>query len=160
MMAVSIAGLPELNAAFKAMGDQVSKKTGLRMVAAAAGVVRNQAKNIARSKGLKKTGTLINNIAIKREKNVPSNVVQYHVGVRHGREFGRRKNVVKYLALGKRGRIVTKYKNDPYYWRFLEFGTKHIRPLKFLEPALESKRQEAVNAMQATLQKELLKVKA
>lgn len=160
MMDANITGLKELNSAFKSMGENVSKKTGLKMVASAAAVIRKEAKNIARSKGLKKTGTLINNIAIKRERNVPADTVQYHVGVRHGREFGRRKNVVKFLALGKRGRIVTKYKNDPYYWRFLEFGTKHIRPLKFLEPALESKRQEAINAMQATLQKELLKVKA
>lgn len=156
-MAVSLQGLPELNAAFKSLGDKVSKKTGLRMVAAAAGVVRNQAKTIARSKGLKKTGTLINNIAIKREKNVPANVVQYHVGVRHGREYGRRKNVVKFLALGKRGRIVTKYANDPYYWRFLEFGTKHIRPIKFLEPALELSAQQAIQKMRNVIDKELLK---
>ena len=159
MMGVEITGIKELSEAMKRLGDGLNRKIAAKMVASAGAVVKKEAKRIAQQKGLRKTGTLINNIAIKREKQVPANTVQYNVGVRHGREYGKKKNVVKYLAVGRRGRIVTKYKNDPFYWRFLEFGTKNISPRKFIEPALQSKRTEAIAAMQAVIEKEILKVR-
>lgn len=157
-MADNIIGLGELTAKLKKL-DGLSKKTAAKMVAAAGAVIRKEAKSIAQSKGLRKTGSLIKNIAIKRERNVPQNTVQYNVGVRHGREFGKKKNVVKYLAVGRKGRIVTKYKDDPFYWRFLEFGTKNINARPFIAPALDRKRNEAVRAMEAVLDKEILKAK-
>lgn len=159
MMGAEVLGIKELSEALKRLGSSLDKKIGARMVASAGSVVKKEAKRIAQSKGLKKTGSLINNIAIKREKNVPSNTVQYNIGVRHGRDYGKKKNVVKYLAVGRRGRVVTKYKNDPFYWRFLEFGTKNISPRKFIEPALESKRAEAIDAMQKIVEKEILKAR-
>lgn len=124
-MAVELLGVKELTDKLKKL-DGLSKKTAAKMVAAAGGVIRKEAKSIAQSKGLRKTGSLIKNIAIKRERNVPANTVQYNVGVRHGREFGKRKNVVKYLAVSKRGRVVEKFKDDPFYWKFLEFGHKTV----------------------------------
>lgn len=157
-MADNIIGLGELTAKLKKL-DGLSKKTAAKMVAAAGAVIRKEAKSIAQAKGLRKTGSLIKNIAIKRERNVPKDTVQYNVGVRHGREFGKKKNVVKYLAVGRKGRIVTKYKDDPFYWRFLEFGTKNINARPFIAPALERKRNEAVKAMEAVLDKEILKAK-
>ena len=158
-MGVEITGIKELSEAMKRLGDGLNRKIAAKMVASAGTVVKKEAKRIAQQKGLRKTGTLINNIAIKREKQVPANTVQYNVGVRHGREYGKKKNVVKYLAVGRRGRIVTKYKNDSFYWRFLEFGTKNISPRKFIEPALQSKGTEAIAAMQAVIEKEILKVR-
>lgn len=155
-MAVDILGVKELADKLKKL-DGLSKKTAAKMVAAAGGVIRKEAKSIAQARGLRKTGSLIKNIAIKRERNVPANTVQYNVGVRHGREFGKRKNVVKYLAVGRKGRIVTKYKDDPFYWRFLEFGTKNITARPFIAPALERKRAEAIKAMESVLDKEILK---
>ena len=157
-MADNIIGIADLTAKLKKL-DGMSKNTAAKMVASAGAVIRKEAKSIAQSKGLRKTGSLIKNIAIKRERNVPQNTVQYNVGVRHGRDFGKRKNVVKYLAVGRRGRIVTRYKDDPFYWRFLEFGTKHITARPFIAPALERKRTEAVKAMEAVLDKEILKAK-
>lgn len=155
-MAVELLGVKELTDKLKKL-DGLSKKTAAKMVAAAGGVIRKEAKSIAQSKGLRKTGSLIKNIAIKRERNVPPNTVQYNVGVRHGREFGKRKNVVKYLAVGRKGRIVTKYKDDPFYWRFLEFGTKNITARPFIAPALERRRADAIKAMEAAFDKEILK---
>ena len=157
-MAVELLGVKELTDKLKKL-DGLSKKTAAKMVAAAGGVIRKEAKSIAQSKGLRKTGSLIKNIAIKRERNVPANTVQYNVGVRHGREFGKRKNVVKYLAVGRKGRIVTKYKDDPFYWRFLEFGTKNITAKPFIAPALERRRADAIKAMEAAFDKEILKGK-
>ena len=203
MMVDRVLGITDLLSTFKRLDNQLSKNTALRMVAAAGNVIKKEAKSIAQSKGLKRTGSLIRNIVIKREKQVADNTVQYNVGVRHGRAFGNRKNAVKFLARNKKsGRVVVKYKNDPYYWRFLEFGHKtvarntgqtgggqtkfvttlrngkkanrtrafsnasitgrrrnstgFVQPKPFLGPALERKQVEAINAMNAQLQKDIL----
>jgi HK97 gp10 family phage protein len=44
--------------------------------------------------------------------------------------------------LGKAG---AKNPNDPYYWRFLELGTRKMRARPFLRPAADSKGQEAIS---------------
>jgi len=38
-------------------------------------------------------------------------------------------------------------RNDPYYWRWLEFGTRKMRPRPFLRPAVESHGQTAVKTV-------------
>lgn len=158
-MADSIKGVSELTNAFKLLSTDLQKKTGRQMVAAAANVVRKQAKTNAQSQGLVKSGALVKNIAIKRDKNAPANTIQYNVGVRHGRELGNGKKVIKYLARSKSGRVITKRKDDPFYWRFLEFGTKDIKPKRFITNAFEGKKDEALNAMQIALNKALEKAK-
>lgn len=102
-------------------------RTSKRMVAAAGGVLKKEAKAIAQSKGLKISGALIRNIAIKRERNAPAGTEQYNLGVRHGRDLGNGKKVTKYLEYSKRkGRIVIKRKDDPFYWKFVELGHKIV----------------------------------
>lgn len=122
---VKMLGIGELSKHFANLKQDISNKTAMRMVASAGGVLKKEAKSIALSKGLRITGSLIANIAIKREKNVPPGVTQYHLGVRHGRDLGKRHT--KYLAFSKRkGRVVIKRKNDPFYWKFIEFGHKIV----------------------------------
>ena len=160
MMAASITGIKELTDKIKSLNFNLSKKIGLKMVASSAQVIKKEAKNIALSKGLKRTGALLKNIVIKREKNTPLNTLQYNVGVRHGKELTRKvKEASKFYVRNKKGRIVTKYKNDPFYWRFLEFGTKDISARPFIAPALANKRQQAIDAMTKVLDKEILKAK-
>jgi len=159
-MADNILGINELNAKFAQLSDSMVKKVARKMVVSAGYVVRKEAKAIAQSKGLRKTGALIKNIAIKYEPKAPKGTTQYNLGVRHGKYLGNSKKVIKYLKRTKTGRIVTKRQNDPFYWRFLEFGTKHIQAVPFITPALERKQREAINAMEAVLDKELLKGKA
>lgn len=127
MMDDRLTGLADLNQAFKQLNIDLSTKVGTRMVATGAGIIKKEAKSIAQSKGLFKSGALIKNIVTKREKNVPEGTIQYNVGVRHGRTMGNGKKVIKYLARSKRtGRVFTKRVNDPYYWSFLEFGHKTV----------------------------------
>lgn len=123
-MAELIEGLGDLREIFKDINADVRTKAARRIVAAGAGELRKEAKAIVTRLGLIKSRALINNIAIKRERNAPAGVEQYNLGVRHGRDLGRK--AVKYLAVGRRGRIVTRYENDPYYWRFLEFGHRIV----------------------------------
>lgn len=123
------------------------------MVVAAGSVVRSEAKSNAQRLGLRKTGALINNIVIKRQPTGPG-VAQYHVGVRHGRNISWKKKGPSKLAI-KGGRIVKRYENDPFYWRFLELKTAKRNATPYLAPALESKSAQAVAAMQRPLQRNL-----
>lgn len=177
-MATQITGLAELNRKFQELDSTLTKKVGARMVSSAATVIKNEAKFIAQSKGLRQTGALINNIVTKRERNAPSGIIQYNVGVRHGREFEKRRK--KNKASG----------NNPYYYKFIELGHRavgrglglenyfklplygrgrktrisarrrsagSVRAIPFLAPALEHKQQAAINQMEKILDKELLK---
>lgn len=120
-----ILGIGELNKMFKNLRSDMINKTARRMVAAGGQVVKKEAKAIAQSKGLQISGAMIKNIAIKRERNAPDGTEQYNLGVRHGRDLG--KKATKYLAYSKRkGRVVIKRRDDPFYWRFVELGHKIV----------------------------------
>lgn len=151
-----IQGLGDLRKAFDGLNSDLQKKIAPRLVASAGGVMRKQAKVNAQSAGLKRSGALIRNIAIKRERKAPPGVTQYNLGVRHGRDLGRRAK--KFLVKNTKGRVVTKYENDPFYWHFHEFGTSrgHKR-IEYITKAAESKRSEAIAAMSQKLQKEIEK---
>lgn len=45
----------------------------------------------------------------------------------------------------KFGRAGAKNPNDPFYWRFLEFGTKKMGARPFLRPAAESSGNQAIS---------------
>lgn len=151
-----ITGIGDLRDQFKRLDRDIRLKTSRRMVVAAGRVLREEARSIAQNKGLRKTGALIKNIAIKRERSAPVGTEQYHLGVRHGRSLGNGKRAVKFLAVNNRGRIVTRRKDDPFYWRFHEFGTKYLPRQDFISGSLRNKRREAQKAMADQLQKDLL----
>lgn len=178
MVAEKIEGLDALRTAFVNVADDMRLRTSRVMVVAAGGVLKKEAKTLAQSQGLRKTGALIKNIAIKREKT-PDGIAQYNLGVRHGRDLGSKAK--KALTVGKTGRVVVKYLDDPFYWSFLEFGrniykgstrarnmsgkrhrmktTKtavgRVQATPFIAPALVNKRDEAIQAMEERLQKSL-----
>jgi HK97 gp10 family phage protein len=152
---VELLGIGDLKKSFEGLAKEMVQKTSLRMVASAGAVLRREAKALALSQGLKKSGALLRNIAIKRERKAPPGVAQYNLGVRHGRHLGNGKRIIKYLAVGKSGRVVIRRQNDPFYWRFHEFGTKKHSAKPFIEQSLENKRAEALSAMEARLKKDL-----
>lgn len=195
MMAEKIEGLSELKTAFAELSKDMELRASRAMVVAAGNVLKKEAKRLAQDQGLRKTSALINNIAIKREKT-PVGIAQYHLGVRHGRNLGRKAQ--KVLTVKSSGRIGVKYLNDPYYWWWVERGHKIVQrasgkagaggttryqqrlkdgrivwrekkweadsitgrrrlstgsvpPHPFIEPSLENKREEAVEAMKQRL---------
>ncbi len=157
MMAADVIGAHELVDAFGQLKSDMRNKSARRIVAAGGAVLRKEARTVAQNAGLRKTGAMIANIVIKRERNKPEGTEQYNLGVRHGRDLGNGKKIVKYLAVTDSGRIVTRRENDPFYWKFLHFGTKHIEAVRFLEIALENKADATVNAMAEKAKKEVLK---
>lgn len=149
-----ILGIGELSQSFQGLKTGMETRVARLMVAAAGGVVRGKARGIAQANGLRKTGALIKNIVIKREPQAPAGTAQYNLGVRHGRNLTKKQKTNSKLAINKTGRIVKRYEDDPYYWRFPEFGTKNQQATPFLQPALEQGKEEAVDAMADRLDKE------
>jgi HK97 gp10 family phage protein len=161
-MATRIKGLGGLRRSFVSLSDDMHLRVSRRMVASAGGIVRKEARTLAQQQGLRLTGSMIANIAIKRERT-PEGVTQYHLGVRSGKDLGR--GAQRKLIVGKNGRIVNAYVNDPFYWRFLERGRKvyHgdgkrrrgirsvVEATPFIAPALINKQAEALEAMAARL---------
>jgi HK97 gp10 family phage protein len=157
MMAADVIGARELVDAFGQLKSDMRDKSARRIVATGGGVLRKESRVVAQEHGLRKTGALINNIVIKRERDKPEGTEQYNLGVRHGRDMGNGKKITKYLSVGKSGRIVVRRENDPFYWKFLHFGTKHIQAVRFLEIALDNKAEAAIDAMAEKARKEVLK---
>lgn len=170
----SLIGIEELSSAFRRLDASMERRTSRRMVAAAGGILRTEARGIAAQAGLRKTGALIRNIAIKRDRS-PKGVTQYNLGVRHGRNLmGAAKKSARLVVLGS-GRIAKRYDNDPWYWVILHGGAaaheirpqgkgltigenvrtrvRHpgIQPTPFISMAMDRKRQAALDEMQRVL---------
>lgn len=150
-----VIGIGELTRTFAALAADMKKNGARRITATGGSVLRKEARIVAQALGLRKTGALIENIVIKRERNAPPGTEQYNLGVRHGRDLGNGKKVIKYLAVSKTGRVVTRRQNDPFYWSFLEFTTARRTGTPFIAKALENKSTEAIAAMEAQAVREI-----
>ena len=160
----AILGIGNLRDNFAQINEAaIQTRIGRRMVVVAGNILKAEAKSLAQQQGLRRTGALIKNIVIKRETKAPPGTVQYNLGVRHGRGLTKKQKASKTLAVNKGGRIVTRYADDPYYWRFAEFGTKRKdgsvrqQATPFVGPALENKATAAITAMGDALTAELKK---
>lgn len=118
-----IMGIGAMRANFAQLKGDTSTRIARAMVVAAGGVLKRQAKTIAQANGSVRTGAMVKNIAIKREPQAPAGTVEYNLGVRNGPSLtGKQKKSGKYLAVSKGGRVVVKYRDNPYYWKWVEFG--------------------------------------
>ena len=172
-----IQGLGELKANFAKLAQGMETRISRAMVVAGGQLLKKEAKALALGYGYNKTGALVKNIAIKREPSAPAGTAQYHLGVRHGRNLTKKQKTTGKLKV-RGGRI--RVADDPFYWRFLEFGWiprgrgqalkggkrkkdaqrardagRKIAGRSFIGKALENKRNEAIDAMGARLQREL-----
>jgi len=174
MADTDVMGIGDLKQRFGQIKENMQTRTSRAMVVSAGGVLKRKAKAIAQANGSVRTGAMVKNIAIKREPQAPAGTTQYNLGVRNGGELTKKQKSGAKLAVGKSGRIVKQYQDDPYYWKWVEKGHK-IVPAKggqslrarrkaatamvparpFIGPALVQGRDEAIEAMGARLQKEL-----
>lgn len=182
MAKTEVLGIGELGSAFRELKADMEARTARAMVVSAGGVLKRKAKKIAIANGSRRTGAMIKNIAIKREPSAPPGTAQYHLGVRHGNDLSsKQKAASKQLYVNGKGRISVRYVDDPYYWRWVEQGhrivaradsragknvsrrarraaaTGKVDAKPFIGPALEQGKTEAINAMDARLQRELAK---
>jgi HK97 gp10 family phage protein len=123
-MTVVVRGLPDLKAAFAELKADLRRRILRNALAAGARVVRNEARRLTpilrapvrkRGKLIRKPGTVQQAISVRTSKRAKS---QGHVGV-----FV---NVrpAKGLTAKKLSRRGADSPDDPYYWRWLEFGRK------------------------------------
>ena len=160
MADTEVLGIGDLKLNFQRVREDMKLRTSRRMVVAAGGVLKRRAKANALAAGLRKTGSLVKNIVIKRETKAPEGTTQYNLGVRHGRNMTKKQKANSLLGVGRSGRIVKRYEDDPYYWRFLEFDTSRRSATPFLGPALQDGKEQAIEAMATAGKKDLEKVGA
>lgn len=136
----NLTGFKELAAALKELGPRVARKHLRGAVSRGAMVVRNEARTLAP----KDTGEMARDILTKRERSAGDHMASYSVFVRSGK---------KSRLAGKKRDVA----RDSFYWRFVEFGTVKMAARPFLRPAFEAKKEEAVDAIGAELDKRIQK---
>lgn len=136
---VRIEGLAELERALKALPVELAKKTLTGALLSGAKIVVDDAK--ARVPVL--TGEVGRNI-----RAVPTRKTNYAATV----QIGVRKLKKKVLA---RLRRRNPNASDPFYWRFLEFGTSKMRARPFLRPAFEARKVAAAQRVSDAIRERL-----
>lgn len=131
MIAAKVRGIPDLKAALAGIVPKLRVRALRNALAAGARVVQREARaqaprisisDPAAQKGYRSPGTVQKAIAVRTSKLARRNGdVGVFVNVRPA----------------KRGLRGAKSPADPFYWRFLEFGTKHMRARPFLQPATQ-----------------------
>lgn len=124
MIDAKVRGIPELKAALAGLVPKLRRQALRNALAAGARVVRDEARRRApvlqptMRAPYRKPGTVRKAIVVRTSKAARARGdVGVFVNVRPARR-------------GQRG---AKNPNDPFYWRFVEFGTKHIAPRAFLQ---------------------------
>lgn len=120
---IQVHGLRELQASIKRFESKVERRLLTRALMDAASIHVKEAKQRAPVD----TGELARNIRARPDK--PEGNEEAHVIV------GVRKLTKKQLAKAREKREGA---SDPFYWRFVEFGTSKMRARPFLRPAFEN----------------------
>ena len=127
MAKTEVMGLGDLGQTYRELKTEMDTRTARGMVVSAGGVLKRKAKEIAIGNGSRRTGVMVKNIAIKREKQAPPGTAQYHLGVRNGGDLSSKsKKAGKRLVVRNNGRIGVQYVDDPYYWKWVEKGHKIV----------------------------------
>lgn len=155
MAAERIEGLADLTAKLKGLPNALRQRVLRNALAAGARIVRNEAKrqapvltpDNARSAPYRKPGTVRDAIAVRTSKVARSEGnVGVFVNVRPARGAVFRTETVRSRLLGVKVKRRTlkresqrgaRSRNDPFYWRFLEFGTQKMGKREFLQPAAD-----------------------
>ena len=134
----NLTGFKELAKALKELGPRVGRKHLRGAASKGATLIRNEARVLAP----KDTGEMARDIMVKRERSAGDHIASYSVFVRSGKKS----------RLAGRKRDMNR---DSYYWRFLEFGTRKMPAQPFLRPAFETRKEGAVDAVGAELDKRI-----
>lgn len=129
---VQITGLKELEKKMIELGPKISRKALKSALVAGAKEIKKEAQALSPTK----TGRLRRAMYIKtmsKPNPFRENVI---FGVRHGKKMSKR-NL------------------DAYYWTFLEFGTKFIKKISFVQLAFKNQRIKALEKFKEVLAKKI-----
>lgn len=148
---IKVHGLQELSQTLMKLPAELEKRVIMGALRAAGQTIRKDA--MARAPILQKpdprrrAGTLKKNISVRRVKGKTA----VYVGV-----FGAsRKKIAAFKAAG--GGKGANNPDDPYYWKWVEFGTKKMAARPFLRPAFEAQKYEALRMFEVYMRKRLAK---
>ena len=148
MIGAKVSGIPELKAALAGLVPKLRRQALRNALAAGARVVRDEARRRApvlqptlRSP-YRKAGTVRKAVAVRTSK-----------AARRAGDVG----VFVNVRPAKRGQRGAKSPNDPFYWRFLEFGTVKMQPRQFLQAGAR-KLTEALEVFKKTIGPQIQKM--
>ena len=148
---IKVHGLQELSQTLMKLPKELEKRVIMGALRAAGQTIRKDA--MARAPILetpdprRRAGTLRKNISVRRVKGKTA----VYVGV-----FGAsRKKIAAFKAAG--GGKGANNPDDPYYWKWVEFGAKKMAARPFLRPAFEAQKYEALRMFEVYMRKRLAK---
>lgn len=151
-LSVKVTGLKELGQALENLGRKTKNKLGAKAMRKGGAIIRDQARANAPLLKVKvphrKRGTL-------KKAIVASTKPQKDGSVRTIIFVRTLKNSKILEFKGKTGKGGAYNPNDPFYWRFVEFGTSKMPAQPFLRPAFSSKKEQASREIITTLRDEI-----
>ena len=150
MIKATVTGIPDLRAELRPIVPKLRVRALRNALAAGARVVQRAAQGatpvikagaLAVLKGYRKPGTVRKAIAVRTSRVARAQGdVGVFVNVRPAKGAKYRTKTTRVLGVKLRSRTLrtasqrgAKSPNDPFYWRFLNFGTNRIKPFGFLE---------------------------
>lgn len=146
---IKVHGLQELSQTLMKLPAELEKRVIMGALRAAGQTIRKEAMSRApileTPDPRRRAGTLRKSISVRRVKGK----VAVYVGV-----FGLSgKKMAAFKAGG--GTKGANNPDDPYYWKWVEYGTKKMAARPFLRPAFEAKKFEAIRLFEAYMKKRL-----
>lgn len=155
MIEFKVNGFADLEKALRDLPDKIAKKAMASASMAGARVLANAVKDSApvashihwrydyrrKARGGGRKGK------IEKFLVYPGNI-KFNVRVKRARTSGGQFEAMYSVGPMKRGGTPS---TDPFYWRFVEFGTSKMAARPFLRPAFDAKRNEIIEAMRARL---------
>lgn len=161
MAANVVTGLPDLKTAMQALPEKIRRKVLIKALRAGAKVVLQAARQavpvMAQPNPYRTPGLVKKRLTVRTSKTArQAGNVGVFVNVKPAEGAKYRTTNVRRVAglkiadrqLKKASQRGAKSKLDPYYWRWLEFGTKKMTARPFIQPAAD-KLPEALAAFES-----------
>ncbi|KGQ38069.1 hypothetical protein JP35_08580 [Gallibacterium anatis] len=151
---VKVSGLKELQNAMMQLGRKTRNRIAVKAMRQGGAIVRDKARQIAPVLNEKvphrRAGTLKKAISSRTKigRNGQTNTYIWVKGLPN-------KQIIKFKS--KTGRSGAYNPRDPFYWRFVEFGTSKMPARPFLRPAFAQSKEQAARAVINTLRTEIIK---
>jgi HK97 gp10 family phage protein len=150
---VEVKGLRELDAAMKALPRKLHRRILSAALAAGGREIEREAKQrvpILRERTLRRLpGVIRRNIRVRPVRPHDGHNATVIVSVRN---LNAKQVTLFKRTTGLKGAFNP---NDPFYWRFVEFGTSKMAARPFLRPAFEVKKYQAAKEIKDRLAKRI-----
>lgn len=152
-VAFKVSGLPELRAALLGLAPKLRRRALRNALAAGARLFRDEAQRLAPVLAAPIAGT---GGASRRKPGTLRKAIR----VRTSKLARRRGDVGVFINVrpAKGADRGAKSPNDPFYWRFVEFGTAKMSARPYLRPAATARQAEALRVIEQTLGPQIKKL--